>query len=333
MSLVVVAAIIGARRRLVLHRRRRHRTGRLARAALHREGRPRHDELRAAAGLVLLLPLLPAADLQVAGLGRSSARSGSRRSPDPADRAAVLRPPHGAAPLRRPVAIIAAILVVLSMGVLTYKGATAKESLRSEAIAAVPNWVEHSASPTTRGGAGRGDLRAVGLPQLPHLPRQRLSNLGAPDLSSGGREGQGHPVPDRPSQVPVVRQPRLPMPPFEALGDENLQQARDLPRGVQGRRSSADAPRAHLPRHNRRLRRPLCGTPAPGARRRRLRGRPLRVDGRDRGARDRALRPGAPLPRRDARAVDRGARRARHDPRPATGARRTRAARRRSTAT
>ena len=31
-------------------------------------------------GLVLLLPLLPAADLQVAGDGRSSARSGSRRS-------------------------------------------------------------------------------------------------------------------------------------------------------------------------------------------------------------------------------------------------------------
>src|SRR5882672_11677782 len=31
--------------------------------------------------------------------------------------------------LRRPVALVAAILTVLSMGVLTYKGATAKESL------------------------------------------------------------------------------------------------------------------------------------------------------------------------------------------------------------
>ena len=40
----------------------------LARQALRREGRPRDDELRPAAGLVLLLPLLPAADLQVAGL-------------------------------------------------------------------------------------------------------------------------------------------------------------------------------------------------------------------------------------------------------------------------
>src|SRR5881392_419575 len=42
--------------------------------------------------------------------------------------------------LRRPVAIVAAILVVLSMGVLTYKGATAKESLASEVVQAVPVW-------------------------------------------------------------------------------------------------------------------------------------------------------------------------------------------------
>ena len=56
-----------------------HRVG-LARQALRRAGRPRHDELRAAAGLVLLLPLLPAADLQVAGLGDP------RHGRDPDDR-------------------------------------------------------------------------------------------------------------------------------------------------------------------------------------------------------------------------------------------------------
>src|SRR5919108_821578 len=38
--------------------------------------------------------------------------------------------------LRRPVAVIAAVLVVLSMGVLTYKGATAKEALASEVVQA-----------------------------------------------------------------------------------------------------------------------------------------------------------------------------------------------------
>src|SRR5207302_11399958 len=42
--------------------------------------------------------------------------------------------------LRRPVAIVAAILVVLSMGVLTYKGATAHEALANEVKAAVPGW-------------------------------------------------------------------------------------------------------------------------------------------------------------------------------------------------
>src|SRR5207302_6383324 len=40
--------------------------------------------------------------------------------------------------LRRPVAVVAAILTVLSMGVLTYKGATAHEALASEVKHAVP---------------------------------------------------------------------------------------------------------------------------------------------------------------------------------------------------
>src|SRR5437764_3518236 len=44
--------------------------------------------------------------------------------------------------LRRPVALVAAVLVVLSMAVLTYKGATAKEALASEVKAAVPNWAK-----------------------------------------------------------------------------------------------------------------------------------------------------------------------------------------------
>src|SRR5881398_2642431 len=44
--------------------------------------------------------------------------------------------------LRRPVAVVASILVVLSMGVLTYKGATAKESLGSENVQAVPVWAQ-----------------------------------------------------------------------------------------------------------------------------------------------------------------------------------------------
>src|SRR5207302_10611418 len=44
--------------------------------------------------------------------------------------------------LRRPVSLVAAILTVISMGVLTYKGATAEESLGSENVAAVPTWAK-----------------------------------------------------------------------------------------------------------------------------------------------------------------------------------------------
>src|SRR5881398_1562783 len=43
---------------------------------------------------------------------------------------------------RRPVAVIAAVLIVISMGVLTYKGATAKEALASEVVQAVPQWAQ-----------------------------------------------------------------------------------------------------------------------------------------------------------------------------------------------
>src|SRR5919198_4766410 len=44
--------------------------------------------------------------------------------------------------LRRPVPGVAGDLPVLSMGVLTYKGATAKEALASEVVQAVPTWAK-----------------------------------------------------------------------------------------------------------------------------------------------------------------------------------------------
>lgn len=45
-------------------------------------------------------------------------------------------------PLRRPVALVASVLVVVSMGVLTYKGATATEPLASELIGDVKAWAQ-----------------------------------------------------------------------------------------------------------------------------------------------------------------------------------------------
>src|SRR3982751_3612556 len=49
--------------------------------------------------------------------------------------------------LRRPIAVVTAVLVALSMGVLTYKGATAKEPLGAELKAAVPGWVKQEQLP------------------------------------------------------------------------------------------------------------------------------------------------------------------------------------------
>src|SRR5438876_8695007 len=45
-------------------------------------------------------------------------------------------------PLRRPLAMVGAVLVIFSMAILTWKGATASEALASEVIADVPHWVK-----------------------------------------------------------------------------------------------------------------------------------------------------------------------------------------------
>src|SRR6266487_2385739 len=87
---------------------------------------------------------------------------------------------------RRPVAVVAAVLTVLAMGVLTYKGATAKEPLASENLAAVPTWIqkEHLTSPEAQQGAKI-------FAQLPCLNCHTYngsgaSQLGAPDLTAIG---------------------------------------------------------------------------------------------------------------------------------------------------
>src|SRR5947208_12672657 len=43
---------------------------------------------------------------------------------------------------QRPVAMVAAVLTIVSMGVLPWKGATAKEALASEVKANIPRWIK-----------------------------------------------------------------------------------------------------------------------------------------------------------------------------------------------
>ena len=92
---------------------------------------------------------------------------------------------------RRPVAVSGAILVVLSMGVLTYKGAIAKEALASEVVQAVPTWAQR------QGFAGNADAVAgakifasSGCTACHTYLGTGSSNQGAPDLSAEGTKGR-----------------------------------------------------------------------------------------------------------------------------------------------
>src|SRR5512132_3841933 len=89
--------------------------------------------------------------------------------------------------LRRPVAVIAGVLVVLSMGVLTYKGAVAKESLGSENLAAVPEWAKRQGFENNPQAIAGGRIFAqVGCLTGHTYLGAGSSNLGAPDLSAEG---------------------------------------------------------------------------------------------------------------------------------------------------
>src|SRR6266550_1395429 len=93
---------------------------------------------------------------------------------------------------RRPVAVVAAILVVISMGVLTYKGATAKEALASEVVQAVPQWAQREGfANNAQALAGAKIFASSGCTACHTYLGTGSSNLGAPDLSAIGKSGRG----------------------------------------------------------------------------------------------------------------------------------------------
>jgi len=124
--------------------------------------------------------------------------------------------------LRRPVAVIAAVLVVLSMGVLTYKGATAKEALASEVVEAVPTWAQREGFAGNKEAvAGATTFASSGCTACHTYLGTGSSNLGAPDLSAIGKSGQG---PDffATYVADPSKQGNNVMPKFAALGDQKL---------------------------------------------------------------------------------------------------------------
>jgi menaquinol-cytochrome c reductase cytochrome b/c subunit len=94
--------------------------------------------------------------------------------------------------LRRPVAVVAAVLVVLSMGVLTYKGATAKEALASEVKAAVPSWAKREGFAGNKDAvAGANAFATSGCTACHTYLGTGGGNLGAPPLDAEGTKGKG----------------------------------------------------------------------------------------------------------------------------------------------
>jgi menaquinol-cytochrome c reductase cytochrome b/c subunit len=90
-------------------------------------------------------------------------------------------------PLRRPVAMVGAILTIASMGVLTYKGATAKEPLASENLVLVPKWASQQGfAGNTTAVDGAKIFAQVGCMNCHTYLGAGTSNLGAPDLSKIG---------------------------------------------------------------------------------------------------------------------------------------------------
>jgi menaquinol-cytochrome c reductase cytochrome b/c subunit len=123
---------------------------------------------------------------------------------------------------RRPVAIVTAVIVVLAMGTLTYRGATAKEALGSELKENVPEWAEvQGFADDPVAVAGAEIFAQVGCGQCHTYLGSGSSNLGAPDLSDVGASNR------RPEFfADYVGNPaqfgNTVMPPFAGLGKENL---------------------------------------------------------------------------------------------------------------
>ena len=126
-------------------------------------------------------------------------------------------------PSARPVAMVAAVLTIISMAVLTWKGATAKEALASEVKQDVPRWIKQNHLPKdARPGA---HLFAVaGCTACHTYLGSGGSNLGAPDLSAIGTRNLGVPTQIKHLENPSSVTPGSPMPPFASLGTSRLRQ-------------------------------------------------------------------------------------------------------------
>src|SRR3954470_11436360 len=124
---------------------------------------------------------------------------------------------------RRPVAVVAAALTVLSMAVLTYKGATAEEAIASEVKAAIPSWAQKQGfAGNDEAIAGANLFAESGCVACHTSLGTGSSSLGAPDLSAEGAKNKGIDFQISHLECPSCVNPGSPMPSFKDLGKDNL---------------------------------------------------------------------------------------------------------------
>jgi mono/diheme cytochrome c family protein len=124
---------------------------------------------------------------------------------------------------RRPVAVVGLVLTILSMAILTWKGATASEALASEVIADVPHWISAEKLPPAA-VPGAKLFAVAGCTACHTYLGTGSSNLGAPDLTTIGTRNLGIDFQIRHLQCPSCVNPGSPMPKFASLGTKRLHQ-------------------------------------------------------------------------------------------------------------
>ena len=125
--------------------------------------------------------------------------------------------------LRRPVAVVASILVVLSMGLLTYKGAVAKEALGSELQGHVPAWAaKEGFTGNAQAIAGARLFAVAGCMNCHIYLGDGGRNLGAPELTAEGAKNRGIAYQIAHLKCPACVNAGSPMPSFSGLGNDRL---------------------------------------------------------------------------------------------------------------
>jgi quinol---cytochrome c reductase cytochrome c subunit, bacillus type len=127
-------------------------------------------------------------------------------------------------PLRRPVAMVAAVLTVLSMGILTYKGAIASEPLGTENLLHVPSWaIKEGFAQNKEAIAGAKLFAGVGCLNCHTYLGDGSSSLGAPDLSAEGSKRKGIAFQIAHLKCPLCVNAGSPMTSFASQPAKNLQ--------------------------------------------------------------------------------------------------------------